>query len=98
MKGKGKDSLSLRLKGAFAEKLVPIICLDYCFLTENETGRDEIREGDEDMEEPDKADGDTQIVLVMQESECRSVWSYAVDKKGSSEEWVIHQICEDLDD
>ena len=33
----------------------------------------------------------------MQESECRSVWSYAVDKKGSSEEWAIQQICEDLE-
>ena len=36
-------------------------------------------------------------VLVMQESECRSVWAYAVDQKGSSEEWAIHQICEDLE-
>ena len=67
------------------------------FDTENETGGDETQEGDDDKEEPDKADGDTQTVLVMQESECRSVWSYAVNEKGSSEEWVIHQICEDLE-
>ena len=97
VKGKDEGSPSLRLKGAFAEHLVPRIRLDYCSLTENETGRDETQEGDEDKEEPDKADGDTQTVLVMQESECRSVWSYAVDRKGSSEEWVIHQICEDLE-
>ena len=60
-------------------------------------GSDFGREGDEDTEESDKTDGDTQTVLVMQESECRSVWSYAVDRKGASEEWVIHQICEDLE-
>ena len=90
MKGKGKDSPSLRLKGAFAESLVPGIRLDYCFLTENETGRDETQEGDEDNEESDKTDGETQTVLVMQESECRSVWSYVVDMKGAFEKWIIH--------
>ena len=95
MKGKGKDSPSLRLRGDFAENLVPRIRLDYCFLTEAETGRDETREGDD--EEQVGNNGDSQTVLVMQESECRSVWSYAVDKKGSSEEWVIQQICEDLE-
>ena len=36
-------------------------------------------------------------VLVMQESECRSVWAYAVEHKGSSEPWVVDQIAEDLD-
>ena len=54
LKGKGKDSPSLWLKGAFAENLVPRIRLDYCFLTENETGRDETRQGDDDKEELDK--------------------------------------------
>ena len=76
---------------------MPRIRLDYCFLTETESGRDETREGDEDQEEQIGTDGDTQTVLVMQESECRSVWSYVVDKKGSSDKWVIHQICEDLE-
>ena len=99
-KGKGQgfsERESLRLKGDVAENLVPRIRLDYCFLTETESGRDETREGDEDQEEQIGTDGDTQTVLVMQESECRSVWSYAVDKKGSSEEWVIQKICEDLE-
>ena len=67
------------------------------FLTENELGRDETTEGDEVVENPDKIEGDSQTVLVMQESECHSVWSYAVDRKGASEEWAIHQICEDLE-
>ena len=65
-------------------------------LTEDETGRDEIQEGDEDKEESDKTEGETQTVLVTQESECRSVWSYAVDRKGASEECFIHRICEVL--
>ena len=33
----------------------------------------------------------------MQESETRSIWSYTVERKGASEEWVIHQMCEDLE-
>ena len=33
----------------------------------------------------------------MQESECRSVWSYAVESKGASEAWVVGQVCEDLE-
>ena len=33
----------------------------------------------------------------MQEFECRSVWSYAVDRKGASEEGASHQVCEDLE-
>ena len=77
--------------------LVPRIRLDYCFLTKNERGRDETTEGDVVIDNPDKVEGDSQTVLVMQESECRSVWSYAVDSKGLSEEWVIHQICEDIE-
>ena len=36
-------------------------------------------------------------VLVTQESVCRSVWAYAVKSKGAKEDWVIVQICEDLE-
>ena len=52
-------------------------------MTEDETGRDETQEGAEGKEEPDKTDGETQTVLVMQEFECRSVWGFAVDRKGA---------------
>jgi hypothetical protein len=86
VRGKSKDSPSLRLTGQFAENLVPRIRLDYCFLTESDDG--EVQEEQIDNK---------QTVLVMQESECRSVWAYAVDRKGASEEWAIHQICEDLE-
>ena len=43
-------------------------------------------EGDEVVDNPDTVEGESQTVLVMQESECRSVWSFAVDWKGASEE------------
>ena len=48
VRGKGKDSPSLRLRGEFAESLVPRIRLDYCFLNENY--------GDEDNGEVDDAE------------------------------------------
>ena len=38
VRGKGKDSPSLRLTGQYAESLVPRIRLDYCFLTESAEG------------------------------------------------------------
>ena len=90
VKGKGKDTPSLGLSGSFAEKIVPRIRLDYSLLTENEPGRDETTQGDEAVENQNKIEGESQTVLVMQESECRSVWSYAVDRKGASEEWAMH--------
>ena len=97
VKGKGKDTPSLTLKGAFAESLVPRVRLDYCLLTENELGRDETTEGDGVVDSPDRIEEESQTVLVMQESETRSIWRYAVERKGASEEWVIHQICEDIE-
>ena len=48
VRGKGRDSPSLRVSGRFAEDLVPRIRLDYCFLTE----------GDCDVEPESKDDDD----------------------------------------
>ena len=92
LRGKGKDSPSLRLSGQFSESLVPRIRLDYCFLSENRNGEEA-----GEAEATDAQNENRQTVLVMQESECRSVWAYAVDQKGAGEEWVVHQICEDLE-
>ena len=36
-------------------------------------------------------------MLLMQESQCRSVWAYAVEHKGSTEEWLAPQVVEDLE-
>ena len=64
---------------------MPRIRLDYSFLAENEFGRDETTEGDEVAENPDKIEGESQTVLVMQDSGCRSVRSFAVDRECASE-------------
>jgi hypothetical protein len=92
MRGKGKDRHHRRLCGAYAESHVPRVRLDYCFLTENtEQLEDEHGQGQTTQSSA------SMTVLVMQESQCRSVWAYAVESKGSSEAWVIDQISEDLD-
>ena len=85
LRGKGKDSPSLKLSGPWAESLVPRVRLDYCFLTETADG--EIRASN-DIEDDDTHESEAenkQTMLVLQESECHSVWSYAVDKKGATE-------------
>ena len=66
-------------------------------MTKNELGRDETTEADEVVDNSDRVEGESQTVLAMQESECRSVWSYTVDRKGASEELAIYQICENLE-
>ena len=78
VKGKGNGTPSLTLKGSFAESLVARIRLDYCFLREIELGWDGATEGDEVVENLDRVVGESQTVLVMQEFECRSGWSYAL--------------------
>ena len=92
VRGKGKDKHSLRLAGAYSENQVPRVRLDYCFLTENV----ETAQAEHGQEEATRA-GASLTVLVMQESQCRSVWAYAVEHKGSSEAWVVDQIAEDLE-
>ena len=68
VKGEGKDTPSLTLKGSFAESLVPRIRLDYYFLTEIELGRDETTEGDDVVDNPDRVEDESHKVLVRQES------------------------------
>ena len=51
VRGKGKDSPSLRLTDEYAENLIPRVRLDYCFLTESY--------GEEQTEET-RADGQTE--------------------------------------
>ena len=46
----------------------------------HELGRDETTEGDGIVDNPDKVEDESQTVSVMQESECRSVWNYAVER------------------
>ena len=66
--------------------------MDYCFLTEDV---------DKELGEHEKAEVErarTSItVAVMQESLSNSVWAYAVESKGSLEEWMVQQACKDLE-
>ena len=111
VRGKAKTRPSLRICGSYSENLAPRVRLDYCFLTENSEeevagggeAQDPATEANEEttsavaQEELEETSRSSLTVLVMQESECRSVWAYAVEHKGSTEEWAVDQICEDLD-
>ena len=109
--GNAETRPSLKICGSYSENLALIVRLDYCFLTENSeeevTGgtaaQAPAEEGNEEttsavaQEESEETSRSSFTVLVMQESECRSVWAYAVGHKGSTEDWATDQICEDLD-
>ena len=69
--------------------------MDYAYLTENVEDVVEEEVGEQGSSTT-KAESSLTI-LVMQESQCRSVWAYAVEHKGSSEEWVTAQAVEDLE-
>ena len=89
--GRAKDSPSRTVKGAYAESVLPRVRMDYCFLTEN------VEKEAGEHGEAETARADTSItVAVMQESLCKSVWAYAVESKGSMEEWMVQQVCDDL--
>ena len=96
--GKGKKRPSLRLAGDYAEGIVARIRMDYAKLTENDDDDAEDKADEGNVEaEVEGSDEHSQTMLVMQESQCGSVWSYGVEHKGGSESWVVHQICEDLE-
>ena len=73
VKGRAKDKMSLRLTDSYSRSGVPRVQMDYCFPTERH---------DDDTEEGESA-GESATVLVMQESVCRSVWAYVVERKGA---------------
>ena len=82
VRGRAKDKMSLRLTEAYSHSCVPRVRMDYCYLTEK-TADEATGEADQDP-----GAGDSATVLVVQESVCRSVWAYAVERKGATEEWV----------
>ena len=90
--GRAQDAPSRKVKGLFAEHVLPRVRMDYCFLTEEV----EEVEGEHGEEKVVKS-GATLTVMVMQESLTRSVWAYAVANKGSREDWVIDQVLNDLE-
>ena len=98
VRGKAKRRPSLRISGAYSHSCNPRVRMDYALLTENEVASsDETGETSAAPVEAIDGDDDCMTVLVMQESQHRSVWAYPVDKKGATEEWLSAQILEDLE-
>ena len=92
VRGRAKDDPSRKVKGRFAEHVLPRIRMDYCYLTDDV----EQQEGEHSEAEATNA-GSSVTVAVLQESLTKSVWSYAVAHKGSREDWLIDQVLEDLE-
>ena len=77
VKGQMKDDPSKTVTGELAESDVIRVKLDYCFLTE-----DVHTKGDEHQQSTTART--SLIVLVMIETLCRSIWAYAVRRKGAA--------------
>ena len=95
VRGKDKRRPSRKLCGAYSNSDNARVRMDYAYLTENVEGTDEEEIGDKGSS---MQRAETSLtMLVMQESQCRSVWAYAVEHKGSREDWIAHQVVEDLE-
>ena len=69
--------------------------MDYAYTTEKveDTEEDEIGETGTSV-----AKAETSLtMLLMQGSQCRSVWAYAVEHKGARHDWIANQLVEDLE-
>ena len=77
--------------GEYAESSVARVVMDYGFLHEEEA----VKETEHGSEVESKV---SMTVLVMLETMCASVWSYAIEGKGAiSVEWVAQQVVDDLE-
>ena len=64
--------------------------MSYCFVTEKAQAKE--------TDHKDSTEAKVSMtVLVMIESLFRSLWAYAVQCKGSTDEWLAEQIAEDLE-
>ena len=90
VKGQAKDFRHETVRGDYAESLVARVCMDYCFLTE---GVKKTEDSNANVETAKTS----LTVLVMTETECKSIWAYAVEVKGGSDPWIVEQIVEDLE-
>ena len=82
--GRARDAPSKKVRGLFAEAVLPRVRTDYCFLTENE-----VRESGEHGEVESRRSDTSVTVAVMQESLCRSVWAYAAKSQRCMEMWMV---------
>ena len=76
VRGKAKRRPSRRLCGTYSESSNARVRMDYAYLTEQVESGDEAEVGQQGYS-TSKADSSL-TMLVMQESQCRSVWAYAV--------------------
>ena len=69
--------------------------MDYAYLTEKVEDAEEDNIGETGTS---LAKAETSLtILVMQESQCRSVWAYAVEHKGAGDDWIANQAFEDVE-
>ena len=90
--GKAKSRPSLKICGGYSECRQARVRMDYGHLTEDV----EDTSGEHGEEEVSKAGGSL-TMLVMKESQHKSVWAYPVERKGAAEEWVSQQLIEDFE-
>ena len=95
VRGKAKRKPSRTISGAYSESQCARVRMDYAYLTENVEAvvEDDVGESGSSVAKAESS----LTILVMQESQCKSVWAYAVEHKGSREEWVTAQAVEDLE-
>ncbi len=88
--GQAKNEAHHAVTGKWGESDITRVIMDYCFVQE-------------DVEVKGAEDEEAMIarmvitILVMCETMCHSLWAYAVQSKGATEEWVKDQILEDLE-
>ena len=92
VRGRAQANPSRKVKGLFAEHVLPRVRMDYAHLTEEV----EEKEG-EHGEERTVTSSASLTCAVMQESLTKSVWAYAVASKGAKENWMVDQVMEDLE-
>ena len=90
VRGQAKDSPHRTVAGELGQSDVTRVVLDYCFITED------VMHKTDDMQEVTQAKTSVTI-LAMVETQCMSVWGYAVESKGGAETWVTEQILEDME-
>ena len=90
VKGQGKDDPHCVVAAAYADSSVVRVSMDYCFFTEG------AKATETDHEDSTKATV-SMTVMLMVESLFRSMWAYAVQCKGATDEWLAEQITNDLE-
>ena len=90
MKGRAKDGQHRVVTGEQAESTLDRVIMEYCFLQEG------MQSKKDEAEETTKAKSSL-TALVMVEPKCPSIWAYAVESKGASEEWAVEQLLDDLE-